>query len=225
MVKPSHVKPTTRDTDFCQNYEGLSPLYYDVWVCPECLYAAKRKEFLDVKPVAKKKLKEALLQNKGLTKAFNFHAHRDVNSAVASFELAVPCYELKEASDEVIAGLYIRAAWLCREVKQTAREIEYLKKAIEHYLHFFEWKSEAGSKLGEVGIMYILGELYRRVGEYREAVRWFGRVVIHDDIKKLPEIERLAREAWQDARQKEREMLAAEAQQIQGTGGREQGAA
>lgn len=216
MVKPSHVKPTTRDTDFCQNYEGLNPLYYDVWVCPECLYAAKRKEFLDVKPVAKKKLQETLLSNKGQHKEFNFHDYRDVNAAIASFELAVPCYELKDASDEVLAGLYLRAGWLCREVKDDDREKYYLRKAITHYLHFFEWKSESGSKLGEVGIMYILGELYRRTGEYREAVRWFGRVVIHDDIKRSPEIERLTRAAWQESRQKEREMLAEEAAQQAG---------
>lgn len=213
MVKPSHVKPAARDSDFCQHYEGLNPLYYDVWACPECWYAAKRKEFLDVKPVAKKKLQDALLQNKGRHKEFNFNDYRDVNLAIASFELAVPCYEMKDASDEVLAGLYLRAAWLCREVKQTVREVEFLKKAAQHYLQFFEWKSEASSKLGEVGLMYILGELYRRIGEYREAVRWFGRLVIHDEIKKSPEIERLTREAWQDARQKEREMLAEEAQQ------------
>lgn len=216
MVKPSHVKPTTRDSDFCQHYEGLNPLLYDVWVCPECLYAAKRKEFLDMKPVAKKKLQEALLRNKGVPKSVNFSEYRDINSAIYAFELAVPCYEIKEASDEVLAGLNMRAAWLCREAGDEDREKYYLRQAIEGYLHFFEWKSETGSKLGEVGLMYILGELYRRVGEYRESVRWFGRVVIHEDIKRQPEIERLTRDSWQDARAKEREMLAAEAAQQSG---------
>lgn len=213
MVKPSHVKPTTRDSDFCQHYEGLNPLLYDVWVCPECLYAAKRKEFLDIKPVAKKKLQEYLLRNKGVPKSVNFNDYRDIQSAIYAFELAVPCYEIKEASDEVIAGLHIRAAWLCRGVQDEDREKLFLRQAVECYLRFFEWKSEASSKLGEVGLMYILGELYRRIGEYREAVRWFGRLVVREDIKKFPEIERLTRDSWQDARAKEREMLAAEAQQ------------
>ncbi|GJM81038.1 hypothetical protein HMSSN139_35340 [Paenibacillus sp. HMSSN-139] len=43
--------------------------------------------------------------------------------------------------------------------------------------------------------MYLIGELYRRVGKYNDAVKWFGRVINDKRIVDAAMI-RASREQW-----------------------------
>ena len=35
----------SRDTDFCVTYKDINPLFYDVWICQLCGYAAQKSTF------------------------------------------------------------------------------------------------------------------------------------------------------------------------------------
>jgi hypothetical protein len=48
--------------------------------------------------------------------------------------------------------------------------------------------------------MFLIGDLNKRLGEYNEAVRWFGRV-IHDKKILDTAMIRASREAWQNIRE------------------------
>ena len=52
-------------------------------------------------------------------------------------------------------------------------------------------------KLGVPGIMYLIGELNRMLGKNADAVNWFSKVVKADGIENFPNIEHLARDAWE----------------------------
>lgn len=57
------------------------------------------------------------------------------------------------------------------------------------------------SKLATVGISYLIGELHRRLGNHKEARKWFSQTVTNLQIKGKREIERLARDEWMEARE------------------------
>jgi len=71
-------------------------------------------------------------------------------------------------------------------------EDRFLKHALEAYTSLFEG---AESELNDAKLMYLIGELNRRLGNYHEAVRWFSRVV-HDKRIMDANMIRASREQW-----------------------------
>ncbi len=55
-------------------------------------------------------------------------------------------------------------------------------------------------KLGEPGVLYLIGELYRRQGLYKEARNYYGRAVMSKEIKSFPQIGNMARDMMQVAK-------------------------
>jgi uncharacterized protein (DUF2225 family) len=54
--------------------------------------------------------------------------------------------------------------------------------------------------LDDVSIMYLIGELHRMIGNYEEAVEWFGKAVSNPAIKSKKKIDAMAREQWRLAK-------------------------
>ncbi|MDR2006236.1 MAG: DUF2225 domain-containing protein, partial [Acidaminococcales bacterium] len=44
----SKLRMVRQDTDFNMIYEQINPLYYSVWFCPHCGYAASESNFSDI---------------------------------------------------------------------------------------------------------------------------------------------------------------------------------
>ncbi len=74
----------------------------------------------------------------------------------------------------MVARTYLTAAWCCDDDNMTEEESSYRRHAIEHYETALR---EGTLPISEVApVTYLIGELYRRVGETEEAARWFDRV-------------------------------------------------
>jgi len=200
-VRSSAYQVAERDADFYTHYEGVNPLHYEVWVCPNCLYAARRVDFSQVSGEAKKKIEELCQKNLSQPKEFDFTKERTPELALEAYKLALSYYKMRPVTSEVRAGVSLRVAWLCRETADVEQERDYLREALEYYIAAFEKGGEVASKLGEVGLTYLIGELYRRLGNYQQAVQWFGRTVMNKAVKLKPEIERLSREQWHAAKE------------------------
>jgi hypothetical protein len=193
-VKSSAIKIKKRDTDFRGIYEGVNPNWYLVWVCPKCYYASFSEDFENVKKKYIEILKKDEKERRLIAKGSDFNKERTHFLALISYELAAHCYQITNSSNEKIGNLFLKAAWLAREVKIWSLEKEFLKKALTCYQEAYE--KDPDLKMDHSLIVYLIGELNRRLGNYKEALKFLGRV--YDDRKGRCNIEvrRLAHEQY-----------------------------
>src|SRR5690625_885751 len=76
--------------------------------------------------------------------------------------------------------------------KDTVQEERFLKFALSAYVKVYQYEDE----VSDARLMFMLGELNRRLKRYEEAVKWFSRVV-HD--KRIVDAAMIgaSREMWQ----------------------------
>lgn len=178
-VKSIAIKIKKRDTDFRGIYEGVNPNWYLVWVCPKCYYSSFKEDFLNIRKKHITVLQKDVQERKTIARNSDFDKERTHYLALISYELAAHCYNLTDGSREKIGNLYLKAAWLAREVKIWSLEKKFLKEALQSYCEAYE--SEPNPKIDHSLIVYLIGELNRRLGNYREALKFLGRV--YDDRK------------------------------------------
>jgi len=201
VVRHGSYQIKKRDSDFCIHYEGVNPLHYSVWACPNCNYAALSNEFEKINVKYAKKLVEICQKNISNPNKVSFSGVRTTEMAVESYKQVIECDKLRGVGSGELAGLYLRIAWLYREQERKDKEKEYMKEALSLYKDAFENARQLPSKLGTIGVAYLIGELYRRLGNSKEAVKWFSIAVSHPEAKVRLDLEKLARSQWQMARE------------------------
>lgn len=195
-VKTRACRVLSRDTDMCVYYENINVLFYDVWVCEHCGYAAQQDKFeglftKDIKVIREK------IGSHWTTRSFT--GERDVDKAIEAFKLALLTLKVRNAKNSEIAKICLRIAWLYR-FKQDHRELEFLNFALNAYNEAYQSERFPLDKLDETTCMYIIAELFRRVGKLGEAVQWFSRIVASPEARRNPKIIDMARDQYQLAK-------------------------
>ncbi|MGE5677326.1 MAG: DUF2225 domain-containing protein [Pseudomonadota bacterium] len=196
-AKVNSCKVDRKDEDFCVHYVSLNPLYYEIFVCPHCGYAAAENSFRDITDKEIKLLKDAF---SGRTVAKSFCEERTLEDAIAAFKLAIFTAELRSAKASTLAGLCLKLAWMYRFAGNNQEEV-FLIHALNRYAEAYDKEGLPIGNLDEMSVQYLMGELSRRVGMLNDAVVWFGKVVSHPDRRENPRIENLAREQWTAAKE------------------------
>ncbi|MFZ5989023.1 MAG: DUF2225 domain-containing protein [Bacillota bacterium] len=191
-VKAKECVVSSRDTDFCIYYENINPIFYDVWVCEHCGYAAQGDKFESLSANEAKVIKESITP---LWSPRKFCGERSIDKAQEAFKLAL--YNLHKISGKAsdFAKVCIRIAWLYR-LQKDEREIEFLKHALKYYYETYEKEDFPVGKLDEVTCMYMIAELNRRIGDYEQAMSWFSRVISSSDAKNNKILMENAREQY-----------------------------
>lgn len=192
-IKIKGCKVASRDTDYCIFYEGLNPLYYDVWVCENCGYAAQADKFGDIGDRDAKIIRENLLPR---WKKRSFAGERSVDTSLDAFKLVLYNLQLRKAKSSEFAKICIRIAWLYR-MKNDEKEHEFIKYALKYYTDTYEKENFPVDKLDEFTCLYMIGELNRRAGKYEEAVKWLSRLISSPDARRNPALIETAREQFQ----------------------------
>lgn len=184
-------------SDLGNLYDGLSPYYYAVTACPHCLVAARNEEFEKINASYETKLIEfskrgRLAPNKpDIFKPGEYSAE----VAIKRLELALACHKMRahvELAES--AGLILHMVWVHRTAGDADREKAAMRLAVEAYKEFFEKGNKLPEKLGEPGILYLIGELYRGLGDYKEARLYFGKGLSSKELGAFPNIEGQLRE-------------------------------
>lgn len=154
-------------TDFHERAAGTQPLAYLIHMCDECGYSGGERDFShegEVSPM----LKEHVL---------NELAPRALLSSAGSdkYEAAAKVAEWQGMEERHIADLLLRASWCCVDEGDVEAERYFRRHAA--------WKFEEalqkydGISLDERGVLtYLVGELWRRIGDVAKARDWFDRV-------------------------------------------------
>lgn len=193
-VRPSFKKPFKTDTDFCAYYKTVNPDYYVVRVCPTCGFAST-DNFSERLTDRQKKAYREKIGNQWHGQ--DYCGERVAVEAMNTYKLALLSAQAIEEKDRVIASLLHHIAWLYRYEGELEQEKRFIKFALDAYVRMFETERDSFSN---ARMMYLIGELNRRLGEYTEAARWFGRVIQDKRIMDAAMI-RSCREQWQHIRE------------------------
>ena len=190
-VRQSFKKAIRTDSDFCAYYkEGHNPDYYVVRVCPDCGFASTENSLAVLNEVQRKLYREKLGSS---WTARDYGGKRTWEQALQSYKLALLCAQIVRDKERIIAGLLQHIAWLYRYKDESEQELRFLRYALDSYVRVYEVE---GGSVNNARLMYLIGELNRRLDEPYEAVKWFSRV-IHDKRIVDAAMIRASREQWQ----------------------------
>ena len=91
------------------------------------------------------------------------------------YEAAAKVAEWQGMEPRHVADLLLRAAWCCVDEGDIEAERFFRRKAawkFEEALASFDGVAREGRAM----IIYLVGELWRRIGDERKAARWFDQV-------------------------------------------------
>ena len=197
-VRTSALRTRKRDSDFRSIYEGLNPIHYAVYVCPQCRYAALDDHWSEVSEEALTALKTDSEERGSAVGPMEFVGRRQIETVEAAYLLALRCHDLRRTDERRRAGLLHRLAWLARERGDEETELRYLELTRASYLDAFQNDPRLREEAAAT-ISYLLGDLSLRLDEPHEAIRWFSNTLEMARKSGHPEIERMTRNRWTDA--------------------------
>jgi uncharacterized protein (DUF2225 family) len=193
-VRPSFKKGNHTDSDFCVHFKEFNPEYYVVKVCPFCGFACTDNFSDKMTPAQKAIFHEKVASNWSMK---DYSGERTWGEALSAYKLALLCAQIKQETDRVLSGLLHHIAWMYRYVEDENQERRFLQFALESYISVYEHE---GKDYNNAKLMYLLGELNRRLGNYNEAVKWFSRI-IHDPKIMDAAMIHASREQWEATRE------------------------
>ncbi|MBU8713052.1 MULTISPECIES: DUF2225 domain-containing protein [Brevibacillus] len=195
-----------RDSDFYTTFkeQSLNPILYTVNVCPTCGFAFTDQFTTKLAPWQKQAVAEHI-SSKWQTK--DFGSIRKVPEAIVSYKLAIYAAELTDQPHSVKAGLYLRLAWLYRYQDNLPEELRFIAMAVDEYEEsYIHSDYTRGDKdMSEVRLLYLIGELYRRLEKFDLAIKYFGKALAFRNHTIESGIIRMAQDQWQLAREEFKE--------------------
>ncbi|MWV44611.1 DUF2225 domain-containing protein [Paenibacillus sp. HJL G12] len=188
-VRPSFKKAIRTDSDFCAYYKDENPDYYVVRVCPKCGFASTENSTERLNDAQKKRFADKI-SSRWIER--DFSGHREWEAALETYKLALLVAQTIGEKERIIASLLHHIAWLYRYKGDEEQEKRFLKHSLESYIKVYELE---GVGANNARLLYLIGEMNRRIGEFNLAVKWFSRVINDKSIVDAAMI-RASREQW-----------------------------
>ncbi|MGD9519730.1 MAG: DUF2225 domain-containing protein [Armatimonadota bacterium] len=159
-----------QDSDFRPHSLGLDPLPHYVHVCPHCCFAAFEGDFGSAEPSVRRAVLSGAIDADRIIGA----EPRGALKGSSRYLLAARCYENDSRTTTLRqADLYLRASWCARQEGRSEREREAQTEAV---LYFEKALEEGEVEDGQLQvILYLIGELYRRLGFFEMAIEYLNR--------------------------------------------------
>lgn len=199
-VRSRFAIPYQIDSDFCPHFRAgnYNPHFYFVHVCPECGFAFS-EEFSDHFPKDTKEIIRVQITEHWTKR--NFGQVRDIQQALEAYKLAILAGSLKKEKNAVLAGLCLRLAWLYRSENNAEQEKRFMGIALNAYEESFVLSDFEGTSMSELKVLFMIGELSRRLGQYQKAIVYFSKVIEHKNAEDEPKMVNMARKQWKVVRE------------------------
>ncbi|MFB5763766.1 DUF2225 domain-containing protein [Paenibacillus medicaginis] len=188
-VRPSLKKAVRTDSDFCCYYKHENPDYYVVRICPNCGFASTEHSTDKLNDAQRTQFAEKIGSR---WEKRDYGGERTWKNALETYKLALLCAQVIGEKERVIASLLHHIAWLYRYEAMETEELRFLTFSLESYIKVYELEGVGGNN---AKLLYLIGELHRRTGNFHEAVRWFSRVINDKSVTDAAMI-RASREQW-----------------------------
>jgi uncharacterized protein (DUF2225 family) len=174
-VKSKSPRVLSKDSDFFIRYLTVNPYFYDVIICNSCGYAAMRSDFEKLKSYKK----ELVLSNvTPKWKPREYPAVLDEKSAIERFKLALLNSVLIDLPNSTKAMISLKIAWMYRLLNDTDQETNFLRQALEGFNNAYIYEIFPIYGLQRDSLMYLLGELNRKLGNTHDALLWFSKTIV-----------------------------------------------
>ncbi len=204
-LRSSVIKIKDKQTDFGSIYEGECPYLYAVTVCPQCTFAALNKDFDSIRAGAEPMIMEVSRQIRQSAKKKPNIFDLGISTpevAIKRHELAITFMKIRKYGDlGILAGLYLHLVWIYRLMQDYENEKKAMAQAAKAYEEFFDKGNRLPENLGEPGVLYLIGELNRRQGLYKDARRFYERALASKEIRAFPRIAEMTRDMMYAAKQ------------------------
>ena len=155
-------------TDFHERAAGMQPLPYFVHLCATCGYAGTTRDFgteVEVSGLLRDQVWQLLAPALASS----------LPSGSLKYEHAAKVAAWQGQEPRYLADLYLRAAWCCVDEGDIEAERYFRRLAA---WRFADALASFDGVPGEerAVLTYLVGELWRRIGDERQAREWFDRV-------------------------------------------------
>ena len=166
-------------TDFHERAAGTQPLPYLVHMCQNCGYTGAERDFTDeadVTPLVREHVWTELAPQLAQTPVPLGAPSRLPVTGSAKYEAAAKVAEWQNLEPRHVADLLLRAAWCCVDEGDIEAERFFRRKAAWAFASALDGFDGVAREERAV-LTYLVGELWRRVGDRAQAWEWFDRVV------------------------------------------------
>ncbi|EDS78562.1 conserved hypothetical protein [Clostridium botulinum C str. Eklund] len=173
-LKTSSYKMKSRDSDFFIRYELINPYFYDVWLCNTCGYAAMKSDFVKIRSYQK----DDILNNiTSKWKGREYPVPYNIDIAIERYKLSLLNYFYMDARDSQKAMNCLKLSWMYRLKDDNENEQLYLREALEGFKEAYFNEDFPIFGMKRFTVMYLIGELNRRIKNDKDALLWFGNVI------------------------------------------------
>lgn len=123
-----------------------------------------------------------------------------LEAALAAHLLARETYGILGASPLRRARLAHRIAWFHRIAEDKFNEQDFLEEALGFYKTAFHFEELTHSKLNELELLYLIGEISFRVGREEHAVAIFENLVRDPRVEERENFKKMIHRRWYEAR-------------------------
>lgn len=188
-VKIGKNRLISKDTDLMPRYEPINILFYDVAICSNCGYAALTKYFNKIKH------EQTLVIKSTITPRFKAKAYPeiyDADIAIERYKLALLNSVVKKSKISERAYTCLKIGWMYRLKEDSENELKFLEQALIGFREAFSKEPFPVCGMDTYTLIYLLGEISRRLGLYEDALRWFGKVIVTPGVN--PRLKEMARD-------------------------------
>lgn len=191
-VKSKSPRIISKDSDFFIRYSVVNPYFYDVVICNSCGYAAMKSDFENIKSHKK----ELVLSN--VTPKWKPRQYTDIideTLAIERYKLALLNALLLNLQDSTKAMISLKIAWMFRLLNNSDHEKVFLKQALDGFNSAYTCEVFPIYGLQRDSLMYLLGELSRKLGDYQNALQWFSKTIVSvNSSYKVKEMARIGKD-------------------------------
>lgn len=196
-VKSKSPRVMAKDSDFFVRYSVVNPYFYDVCICNSCGYAAMKSDFEKLKSHKK----ELVLSN--VTTKWKPREYPDIldeKLAIERYKLALLNAVLIDLPDSTKAMISLKIAWMNRLLDDTTQESLFLKQALDGFSDAYIKEIFPMYGLQKDSLMYLLGELNRKLENYQNALLWYSKTIVSTNSSyKVKEMARIGKDLIKNA--------------------------
>jgi len=173
-VKTNAHRMKNKDSDFHVNYSLINPYFYDVWLCNSCGYASTKADF------GKLRDSEIELVQKNISTKWSGKKYAeiyDANVAIERYKLALLNHVVIGSKASKKAMNCLKIAWIYRTLEDTDNEQIFIKQALSGFDDAYFNEEFPIYGMHKFTILYLIGELNRRIGNNEEALMQFSKVI------------------------------------------------
>lgn len=178
-LKTNASRAVSQDSDFYKKYDKMPSYYYDVWLCDKCGYTAMKVDFFKLRDSQKEEIHKRISSKWHSKKYPEIY---DVDIAIERYKLALLNYFVINAKASKKAMTCLKIAWMYRSKKDSEQELVFLKQALDGFNDAFMNEDFPFYGMDKFTVMYLIGELNRRIGDNDTAMSWFSKVITSPSV-------------------------------------------